>query len=57
MNYFLEIAFSGFWQFVGCWILLCTAATIPLAIINRVLRHWTLIKHGYPPPHCNADGE
>ena len=24
---------------------------------NRVLRHWNIHKHGYPPPHCDADGD
>lgn len=25
--------------------------------INRVFRHWNIRKHGYPPPHCDADGD
>ena len=24
---------------------------------NRVLRHWNIRKHGYPPAHCDADGD
>lgn len=24
---------------------------------NRVLRHWNIRKHGYPPVHCDADGD
>ena len=24
---------------------------------NRILRHWNIRKHGYPPAHCDADGE
>lgn len=24
---------------------------------NRFWRHWTLRKNGYPPAHCNADGD
>lgn len=24
---------------------------------NRVLRHWNIRKHGYPPSHCDADGD
>lgn len=24
---------------------------------NRILRHWNIRKHGYPPAHCNADGD
>lgn len=26
-------------------------------IINRPLRHMNIWKHGYPPPHCDADGD
>jgi hypothetical protein len=24
---------------------------------NRVMRHHNIGKHGYPPPHCDADGD
>lgn len=24
---------------------------------NRILRHWNIRKHGYPPAHCDADGD
>ena len=24
---------------------------------NRILRHWNIRKHGYPPDHCDADGD
>lgn len=24
---------------------------------NRTLRHWNIRKHGYPPAHCDADGD
>lgn len=27
------------------------------AVVNRVLRHWNIRKYGYPPPHCDADGD
>lgn len=26
-------------------------------LINRPLRHWNIRKHGYPPSHCDADGD
>lgn len=26
-------------------------------IVNRVLRAITIYKHGYPPDHCDADGD
>jgi hypothetical protein len=25
--------------------------------INRIFRHWNIRKHGYPPAHCDADGD
>jgi len=25
--------------------------------INRPLRHLNIYKHGYPPSHCDADGD
>jgi hypothetical protein len=31
--------------------------TLPFRIVNRVMRHWNIHKHGYPPPHCDADGD
>ncbi len=24
---------------------------------NRIMRHWNIHKHGYPPAHCDADGD
>lgn len=30
---------------------------ILLGISNRILRHWNIRKHGYPPPYCDADGD
>lgn len=26
-------------------------------LVNRIMRHWNIHKHGYPPPHCDADGD
>ena len=24
---------------------------------NRIMRHYNIRKYGYPPPHCDADGD
>ena len=24
---------------------------------NRAMRHWNIRRHGYPPAHCDADGD
>ena len=26
-------------------------------LINCIMRHWNIRKHGYPPSHCDADGD
>jgi len=52
---------DGFWKFIGYWILialiLVTPSQLIIIIINRFLRHWNIRKHGYPPEHCDADGD
>ena len=30
---------------------------IVVILPNRILRHWNIRKHGYPPEHCDADGD
>lgn len=32
-------------------------ARVAVALPNRILRHWNIRKHGYPPAHCDADGD
>lgn len=52
---------GGFWKFCGYWIMITVILVIPakliIVAINRPLRHWTIRKHGYPPAHCDADGD
>jgi hypothetical protein len=31
--------------------------TVVVVLPNRFLRHMNIRKHGYPPPHCDADGD
>ena len=33
------------------------AIRILVNLPNRILRHWNIRKHGYPPAHCDADGD
>ncbi len=33
------------------------SANLFLNLPNRILRHWNIRKHGYPPAHCDADGD
>jgi hypothetical protein len=30
---------------------------VAIGLPNRILRHMNIRKHGYPPPHCDADGD
>jgi len=57
----LEIAFSGFWSFVGIVLLLnIVFATLTNGIIriwSRFMRMLMVRKHGWPPEHLDADGD
>jgi len=60
----IEAVSAGFARFAGYCIMISlflSALLIPLKLvmflINRPLRHYTLQKNGYPPPHCDADGD
>lgn len=49
------------WQtfFLGFCVIIVfgMVATLIQNTINRTLRHANIRKHGYPPPHCDADGD
>lgn len=60
-----ESVAGGFWHFAGYWFMVAVIITVPIQgivklmmfLVNRPLRHKTLRKLGYPPPHCDADGD
>jgi len=56
-----ESVSGGVFNFIGYWLMITIFIGVPAKligfIINRILRHWTIRKHGYPPPHCDADGD
>lgn len=56
-----ESVSGGFWRFIGYWIMIGMILGIPAKVliitINRPFRHMNIRKHGYPPPHCDADGD
>jgi hypothetical protein len=57
MKDLLEIALSGFWAFVGTWVLLSLPFDAIRCCWNRWLRSRNIKHHGWPPPHCDADGD
>lgn len=54
---FLNFMFDGFWRFIGCMLLLGGISNMIMFIWNRFWRHFNIRKHGYPPEHCDADGD
>jgi hypothetical protein len=60
-----EAVSQGFFYFLGYFLVMLIIINIPIRIltlllrffINRPLRHWNIRKHGYPPEHCDADGD
>jgi hypothetical protein len=57
----LEFILSSFWHWAGFMailgIILYFGCNTILQLGNRILRHSTLKKIGYPPIHCDADGD
>lgn len=52
----------NFWQFASQhWFIALAMVWVIAAyafyIANRIVRHLNIRKHGYPPPHCDADGD
>ena len=57
---------ENMWQFMSDspWLAFFLALIIGEVIVrvfvnlpNRIMRHWNIHKHGYPPVHCDADGD
>lgn len=57
MMEFIKFMFSDFFIFLGMLIILSGIGSGVLFMWNRMWRHWNIRKHGYPPPHCDADGD
>ena len=53
----LKYMTSDFWIFIGCFMVLSAFIKAIFGTINKIFRHWNIRKHGYPPMHCNADGD
>lgn len=54
---FFEFILGDFWVFIGFVILFGMVLDFILKFYNRTMRHWNIRKHGYPPQHCDADGD
>lgn len=49
--------FQSFWHFASCACLLSGGVKFLFLVWNRFMRHLNIHKHGYPPAHCDADGD
>ena len=57
MNQLLEITFSSFWHWLGMMFLLYLPFNFAFRCWNRWLRSRNIKEQGWPPPHCDADGD
>jgi len=53
----LKFIFSDVWHWLGFMLILYIILHYFFLLINRILRNSNIRKHGYPPPHCDADGD
>lgn len=54
---FLEFTFQSFWHFVGVFLIIEIIAKLILFLWGIFWKHLTIRRHGYPPAHCDADGD
>lgn len=61
MTHLFDLMLSGFWAFIGGFMILSLLITVPLTfilkLVTRIFRHRNIKLHGYPPAHCDADGD
>ncbi len=53
----LEFVLSDLWIFIGFIIILSAVLKFIFLMWNRIWRHLNIRKHGWPPVHCDADGD
>jgi len=57
MKEFFEFVLSNFWIWLGFNFILGQVLNFMYRMYNRTWRHTNIRKHGYPPAHCDGDGE
>jgi len=57
MDEILRVMTSGFWQFIAVWIIITSVCNLLFRTWNRFMRMINMRKNGYPPIHCDADGD
>lgn len=54
---FYEFATNSPWLTFFLAIVVLFAVELPFKIVNRFFRHLNIRKAGWPPAHCDADGD
>ena len=57
MNIFEFMSDSPWLSFFLAWMTAYMIGNLLFRLPNRMMRHWNIRKHGYPPAHCDADGD
>lgn len=57
MMEFLQFISQDTEHFLGFLIVGSALLTFVLRLVNRVMRHANIRKHGWPPAHIDADGD
>lgn len=57
MNAYDVMAGSPYLAFLLGFVMLCTVPHVMFRCWNRLLRHLSIRKHGWPPEHVDADGD
>lgn len=54
---FFKFLVSDFWYFIAFCIILSMILKCIYGIVHKIVRHYTILKVGYPPAHCDGDGD
>ena len=57
MKELFQFLLSNFWIWLGFLIILGTVLGYFNKLVKIILRYLTIRRHGYPPDHCDADGD
>ena len=61
MNQLITFSTAGPWNFFMAAVLIYIIIALPFQLVvrcwNRWLRSRNIREHGWPPPHCDADGD
>lgn len=57
MDIYQFMSESPWLSFFLAVLIMCFLEMVLYKLPNRIMRHRNISKHGYPPAHCDADGD